>query len=69
MNNNVDNFCVIIVIVSTYLNIYRAVKESFLFQYTVFPRIVCARSINFTAVMLHGQFEGALYSRAQFNTD
>ena len=37
--------------------------------YTVFPRIVRARSINFTAVMLRGQFEGALYSRARFNTD
>ena len=35
---------------------------------TVFPRIVRARSINFTAVMLRGQFEGALYSRARFNT-
>ena len=36
---------------------------------TVFPRIVRARSINFTAVMLCSQFEGALYSRARFNTD
>ena len=36
---------------------------------TVLPRIVRTRSINFTAVMLRGQFEGALYSRARFNTD
>ena len=34
---------------------------------TVFPRIVRARSINFTSQMLRGQFEGALYSRARFN--
>ena len=38
-------------------------------SYTVFPQIVCARSINFTAVMLRSQFKGALYSRARFNTD
>ena len=41
----------------------------YLFITTVFPRIVHARSINFTAVMLRGQFEGVLYSRARFNTD
>ena len=35
--------------------------------HTVFPRIVRARSINFTSQMLRGQFEGALYSRARFN--
>ena len=34
-------------------------------KYTVFPRIVCARSINFTVCIMCGQFEGVLYSRAR----
>ena len=33
---------------------------TYIYIYTVFPQIVCARSINFTAVMLRGQFEGAV---------
>ena len=36
--------------------------------YTVFPRIVRAQSINFTVCVMRGQFEGALYSRARFNS-
>ena len=35
---------------------------------TVFPRIVCARSINFTVCVMHGIFEGAVYSRARSNS-
>ena len=37
-------------------------------KYTVFRRIVRARSINFTVCVMRGQFEGALYSRARFNS-
>ena len=33
-----------------------------------FPRIVRTRSINFTVCIMRGQFEGALYSRARFNS-
>ena len=36
-------------------------------QRTVFPRIVRAGSINFTALLLRGQFKGALYTRARFD--
>ena len=35
---------------------------------TVFPRIVCARCINFTVCVMRGQFEGVLYSRVRFNS-
>ena len=35
---------------------------------TVFPRIVRARSINFTVCVMRGQFEGALYSRVRSNS-
>ena len=38
-------------------------------KYTIFPQIVRARSINFTVCVMRGQFEGALYSRAQFNSN
>ena len=31
-------------------------------QYTVFPRIVRARSINFTVCVMRGLFEGVVYS-------
>ena len=37
-------------------------------NYTVFPRIVRARSINFTVRVMRGQFEDALYSTARFNS-
>ena len=37
-------------------------------KYTVFRRIVRARSINFTVCVMRGQFEGVLYSRAWFNS-
>ena len=37
-----------------------------MWAYTVFPRIVGARSISFARYILRGQFEGALYSRARF---
>ena len=30
--------------------------------------VVRARSINFTVCVMRGQFEGALYSRARFNS-
>ena len=30
--------------------------------YTVFPLIVCARSIHFTVCVMRGLFEGAVYS-------
>ena len=33
--------------------------------HTIFPRIVRARSINFTVCVMRGRFEGALYSRAR----
>ena len=36
--------------------------------HTVFPRIVRARSINFTVCVMRGQFEGTLYSRVRFNS-
>ena len=36
--------------------------------HTVFPRILSARSINFTVCVMRGQFEGALYLRARFNS-
>ena len=36
--------------------------------YTVFQRRVRAGSINFTVCVMCGQFEGALYSRARFNS-
>ena len=39
-----------------------------IYNYTVFPRIVRARSINFTVCVMLGQFEGALYLRARFNS-
>ena len=32
--------------------------------YTVFPRIVRARSINFTVCVMRGLFEGAVYSES-----
>ena len=35
------------------------------YLYTVFPRIVRARSINFTVCVMRGQFEGVVYSRAR----
>ena len=38
------------------------------FGITVFPRIVRARSINFTVCVMRGQFEGALYSRVRSNS-
>ena len=36
--------------------------------HTVFPRIIRARSINFTVCVMRGLFEGALYSRAWSNS-
>ena len=48
------------------LNIERAVCH--VTRSTVFPRIVRARSINFTVWVMRGQFEGALYSRARSNS-
>ena len=35
---------------------------------SVFPRIVSARSINFTVCVLRGLFEGAVYSRVRSNS-
>ena len=34
----------------------------------LFPRIVCAWSINFTISIMSGQLEDALYLRARFNS-
>ena len=50
--------------------LYRAPTFSLLVLHggvIVFPRIVRARSINFTFCVMRGQFEGALYLRARFN--
>ena len=51
--------------------IFRAVRRSvnvLSFPHTVFPRIVRARSINFTVCVMCGLFEGAVYSRARSNS-
>ena len=46
----------------------RQTDRHIMYIHTVFPRIVRARSINFTVCVMRGQFEGALYSRAWSNS-